>query len=641
MDAKTQTDWMADEGEDNDMFGDMILTVAEYLPFVSSHIQEQYRISGDVAALERARERDSIGTNGVLTQVAETIPLLNDGLIMLHNHHGQHVAAERARAFSLSRLMGKDGALTRIAELFPGSNLVTAAFHEALGNHKEAQRAINLQKNWTDGWTPDGALTKFAELLPGADLFALSWHLRDGHFAQALRAVTKTAWVNLSSDILVFVITTSTVERLAVVDLEVAGWQVIPRGPSLLGGVVSLLRHFAEIDAAGLRRAHRYSQSMALQLGEMAVDGTKDLLAARATEMISMFIESLTSSVPEYVDWSIDAFDEWLRTVNAENGVISVLLAIRCLKKAGQLQRKVTKKLQQTIPRLRVDHVELLPVRKVTVHSCQRNQVSMGTSAATCLAVCSCVSICGMKAGIAACIAGVSMCAHKASKELAVRFSAWLDQFNTSSWEAAVGSAESSDSSKKEGCQGSVASAQSLSGVSLKLQAEDVQELSTSLGSYFHGEFLGGGMISAAVRVGTWCLQRSLRNNMSTASTRLSIILDLSLDEQFVPLDGTNWFVEMFLPALPLALQVDFDVGSRNLQILEAKILVSDSSLSAFLDNLRLSIGELDLRELDPRFSGFIKPVKIQMSGLDCHWHDRHTIHVQAHRVECMLDVPD
>jgi hypothetical protein len=66
----------------------------------------------------------------------EHIPLVSDGIVAIHRHSGDDVAAERARGYSLQKLFGPDGAVTRAAELVPGLNFFPAGFHWMNGDRE-------------------------------------------------------------------------------------------------------------------------------------------------------------------------------------------------------------------------------------------------------------------------------------------------------------------------------------------------------------------------------------------------------------------------------------------------------------------------------------------------------------------------
>ena len=90
------------------------------------------------------------------------------------------VAAERARGYSLERLLSRDGPITRVAELVPGSNLLAAGVHILNGDTERCARALNLFESWGELSGPDSSLWQVAELLPGADAVAFAMHLQGG-----------------------------------------------------------------------------------------------------------------------------------------------------------------------------------------------------------------------------------------------------------------------------------------------------------------------------------------------------------------------------------------------------------------------------------------------------------------------------
>ena len=54
------------------------------------------------------------------------------------------MAAERARGYSLERLLSRDGPITRVAELVPGSNLLAAGVHILNGDTETRPYGLSM-----------------------------------------------------------------------------------------------------------------------------------------------------------------------------------------------------------------------------------------------------------------------------------------------------------------------------------------------------------------------------------------------------------------------------------------------------------------------------------------------------------------
>ena len=125
---------------------DFFTHAAEYVPVINSIVQAVHQAGEDEESLQRARERNPIGSHGYLTKALEHIPIVSDGMVALHRYQGDGVAAERARGYSLEKLLSRDGAFTRVAELLPGSNLLAAWMHKMNGDSETYRQKLNTLK---------------------------------------------------------------------------------------------------------------------------------------------------------------------------------------------------------------------------------------------------------------------------------------------------------------------------------------------------------------------------------------------------------------------------------------------------------------------------------------------------------------
>lgn len=248
---------------DENPFGEngLVTQLAEHIPIINNITQEVHQANGRENALRRSQDRNPLGADGIVTQAFEHIPIICDGIEYIHRSNGHELSAERASARTLTRLFSKDGAVTRVAELLPGSNLVAAAVHAMNGNHNEAERALNLFDSWTQAGDPDGALAKVAELFPGTDLVAFALHMQSNQFAQALRCVCKTTWVNIEVDRVILWVNAPKVKDIAVNCSEIRGVDANPRCLSLIVGLNDIFASYLEVDRRDLLRPNINSES--------------------------------------------------------------------------------------------------------------------------------------------------------------------------------------------------------------------------------------------------------------------------------------------------------------------------------------------------------------------------------------------
>jgi len=162
----------------------LICQIGEHIPLLNNGIQALHVIAGDSKALDRAISQNPIGPDGYVTQAAEHLPLLNMVLQDLYETVGEAEALERARDRDP---IGPHGLITKVAEHIPVLSDGIMAYHKLQGDEEAAERArgFTLQKLLSK----DGTITKLAELLPAANLIAAAVHEVSGNRPEAIRAL--------------------------------------------------------------------------------------------------------------------------------------------------------------------------------------------------------------------------------------------------------------------------------------------------------------------------------------------------------------------------------------------------------------------------------------------------------------------
>jgi len=355
--------------------------------------------------LARARERNPIGTHGIITQVVEHIPILSDGIHVAHKRQGQDLAAERARSYGLQKLLSKDGAITRVAELLPGSNLVAAAIHGMSGNRNEAIRALSLIESWEQATGPDGPFAKVAELVPGVDAVAFAVHVDSGHYAQALRSVTKTSWVNLEADVILLLVSCPSVPEIAASSLETTDLNIIPRHFSMLVGLSDLLTGLITVDRAGNQRVFATTKvdfSIRTRPGG-AMELVRELCMCWVNDLVAMTVAGLMNRVPSMLGRIQEVLDETFYEMS-QTGMIAHAL---CPKATPFPSNDFVEAIRWHFPKASIWRGPIKPPRTMRIRPKRnRRRVPEAAAAVTCLSCFGCCGL-GLKIGGIACLVGL------------------------------------------------------------------------------------------------------------------------------------------------------------------------------------------------------------------------------------------
>jgi len=136
---------------------------------------------------------------------------------------------------------------------------------------------------------------------------------------------------------------------------------------------------------------------------------------------------------------------------------------------------------------------------------------------------------------------------------------------------------------------------------------------------------------------------RSLFNSAAgkDTSVEFSIDIDSSLDRRHILLQGIHWYLEFPMPALPLMLRIDLGLSSEVIRTSRVQALIADAHVADFLEDLRVSTQNLDLRELDHRLSGFAEPLHVEAETWEVDWLRPDQPRLKARNIRCSLHLPE
>mmetsp|Transcript_106722 Transcript_106722/g.297031 ORF Transcript_106722/g.297031 Transcript_106722/m.297031 type:complete len:799 (+) Transcript_106722:60-2456(+) len=652
-----------------------ITQVAEHIPLMNQVVQEMHRTTGEAEAFERARDRNPIGTNGLVTKVAEHIPLVSDGVMILHQLQGDDIAAERARAHTLQKLLSKDGAITRLAELLPVSNLFAAVVHEVNGNRAEAIRALDLVESWAQALQADGPFAKVAELLPGADALAFAMHVQNGYYAHAIRSITKTAWVNVEVGQVVLYVSCTDLAHLLAKDLEAINLEIIPRQLSLLVAMSDMLTNFLRIDREGHQRVFRTVVDIERfnATGPNTMELTKELLKAIIDEKMSRRIECFTAQVPAYAKWLVGVLNRWIPIWRKRRSMLW-LLSPRSLPIMPPL---LEEEFQKAVPSVKVCAEVFQPVEAIRLRRRHRWAcLAEVATASSCLAAAGCCGL-GAKAAGLACGAGLLACAVQLGRAATRLVMSWLNEWNAKCWANTTANPQPKQQGEEEcecsqcgrpvaavsgGDRAAAAAAASAAaaaaggeaakhcseagpaatatprGVLLELAPADTARLAGLMRAYYLDDALRGGPGAWLLRLAEPALHAFMRSAVETEGSAAPVVFEVELDEWEMELEGYSWNLRFPSMRLAVLLHLSLDGGAPRCR--RACIVLPDALLQRLVQSLRQQAVGWDLRELDPRFSGFTQPVHVAFD-LEAKWTSPSVLRLDALGLRSRLDLPD
>lgn len=162
----------------------VVTCLAERIPVVNNALQGLHQLANDDAAYERAKRNNPLRLDGRVVGAAEHIPVVNNVIQRLHKNAGKEAELERAKE---RNPLGHRGYITQAGEHIPVVADAIRCIHIYRGDAEAAERARAYSLRKLVG--KNGAITKVAELLPGTNLIAaLALELR-GDTSEASRAL--------------------------------------------------------------------------------------------------------------------------------------------------------------------------------------------------------------------------------------------------------------------------------------------------------------------------------------------------------------------------------------------------------------------------------------------------------------------
>ncbi|CAK9010421.1 unnamed protein product [Durusdinium trenchii] len=173
----------------------LLCQVAERLPFLNNVMQALHSRAGDEESLHRARKVNPFRASGRLARGAEHVPFLNNVMQGLHRVRGKSEELRRAKK---KNPLGANGYVTKFGEHIPGLADTICCIHKFRGLDAEAERARAFSLHRMVG--RQGAITQLAQLLPGTNLIAALLAEAKGDRKEAVKAMNLLkSWRDVAS----------------------------------------------------------------------------------------------------------------------------------------------------------------------------------------------------------------------------------------------------------------------------------------------------------------------------------------------------------------------------------------------------------------------------------------------------------
>mmetsp|Transcript_60058 Transcript_60058/g.133959 ORF Transcript_60058/g.133959 Transcript_60058/m.133959 type:complete len:741 (+) Transcript_60058:16-2238(+) len=649
---------------------------AEHLPILNNVMQTVHRATGKSDALRRARRRNPLGANGYITKLGEHIPGLADTICCIHKFRGLDAEAERARAFSLHRMVGRQGAITQLAQLLPGTNLIAALLAEAKGDHREAVKALSLLKRWRNVATADGALARVAELLPGADIISFGLMVNHGQLAHAVRAVCKTRWVEISAPSTVLTLSTGNMEDWVIQSVD-SDMLMQPKAASLAGGLLDVCFFLLDFDSHGNERwvtrgleeelpracarkkrrgLRRAFEDVKIMKANNALHGVLDYLFLNSTGVVGYMTELTNWAV---YDWTASS-EGGRRALRMFRVLFPPMISESLPSTVPSAQ--FSRALQDSLPGVRVSHgqVPLNPSNfELPTNVGQSRRQEFGTSGI--LAGMSCLSISCLAAGVhsmlpvaclTGCLAGLGLIRAKVQSNLVH----WFNKANRNAWQ----SMSVPVVPLRDQCQDSEdrppKSVQVLADEAKYIDSSHTQGMFEPQGVIFEWpqELLEQVRLSEVFR--EYCLYEWMTSrrplNWMHPTTWVLHFLERPLRELLNDCFGGQ--------AVPIVIPVDLPAGmySSGVWLPDIRVMVIlwlqftdhryirgieavvvDGMLDQIANAVKVQLVPEDLREMDPRLRGFTEPVNLRFEAI-LRWANEETVYIDLKDLVVRLGLP-
>jgi len=605
----------------------VVTHVAERLPVVSNVAWAVHKVRGNSEQADRARDKNPLGTDGFMTRTAEMVPGVADALSLVHKYRGEDEAAERARGYSLMRNLGSDGGFTKTAELLPGSNLVVALMMEARGDHKEAKKALNLIHNWRNAGSADGAFMKLAEMFPGTDLLAFGRNLQNGDFARALRSICKTRFVDITASRVLARLEVATVGELSMRAFDIGDFAVHPVAGPLVGALMDLVGKLAE-SAEGVGGGVRkmLTDCVGADVGPVVCNNVNNSL----TTTISTQLDNL----PQTFTQLIKGVGESLAAKRKQG------LLYRCVlpSQIPRLPEEFVYLLQDLVPRISLMHGELpqVPMSRPRYRPTYQKGLPEYAGAVSCLSFTGCVGL-GCHTGFLGCIAGCVAGISQGLRSLSAGFVPTVNKHNAASWEAA----ETPSTPMRRPSTDTMESIESRARQhGIIVEVPDVPELVDILTDYILRRML------PTWRVGRICgrllqsilppIRAFLGDLIGDRSGTIQAVISVSVPGQRVSLNPVD---TLRIPAIPLAIILDLHLTGSGPPLSRVRVALADNIMGHVLETTVTQVCDFDLRNMDVRLKGFVEPLNLEFD-LQVLWDTPSTPKVVVQNLHLRMRLP-
>mmetsp|Transcript_148081 Transcript_148081/g.261088 ORF Transcript_148081/g.261088 Transcript_148081/m.261088 type:complete len:742 (+) Transcript_148081:116-2341(+) len=623
----------------NPLGRDGVVTQAfEHIPIICDGIEYIHRSRGDEVSAERASARTLtrlFSKDGAVTKVAELLPGSNLVAAAIHKLAGNDDHAERAVNLMNSWMTAgdPDGALAKVAELFPGTDLVAFALHMKSNQYAQALRCItktqfvNIEVEKVFLWINAQKVINIAvssseirgvdanprclSLIVGLnDIFTTYLEENtDGKELMRPPGVSESSLHSNFSDDFMLAEGFTIFEPPVLSPLNAEEKRRSPK------------RRGKRRDSLGARKQREGATHDFVIVGVE----TEELVTEWANDFIRRVVDSMVSGIPICVEWTVDAINTYTLPRWRREGLRYRLLfnkplprfdAVNAIQSDGQRELPaIAKALVSSFPFFSITHTPFFESESVKLpeprsRSCLRKTVGPAVAGATCL---SCAASCGVKAVGLACMGGFLLGARQFCRWVYRRTQRHFNSYNQEAWEAAaLGREPVANGGESRHNSSELPRAERKWGVMFKFPEAGGATLVNLIWDYIIKNIRCGCILAPLFH----CCQPCLKAGVHFCAPEwqaVPLVLDVETGPMKIELDPEVWPDGLHLPNVRLAILIH--LGLTGDLPSTVRLAIPDTIIKEIIESLRRQIGELDVRTMDPRLSGFVQPFRLDFQA--------------------------
>jgi len=329
-----------------------------------------------------------------------------------------------------------------------------------------------------------------------------------------------------------------------------------------------------------------------------------------------------------------------------------------CPRSIPSVPLSLAEEIQRAFPDVTISAGSFPAVERIRLRRRQRRALPPQVAAASgCLAAAGCCGL-GLKAAGVGCAAGLLAGAVELGRAATRLAMSWVDEWNAECWSDTTQRPQPADTMSpsappeparsprsaapsQSSCAPGAADASSNGaprGVVLEFAEADASHLAGMLRSYWFDDALRGGLRAFLLRMVEPAIRALVRSVVDTDGQVAPLVIEVETEEWEIELESYSFNLRLPSMRFAVILHIGLDGGVPKCR--RAFVALPHELVHRVFKCLRDQIQQWDLRELDPRFSGFTKPVHVAFD-VDVEWAEEQVMKLTASSVRARLDLPD